>query len=144
MKELIVFTCHCGKEYVPYRASQQKHCSHQCRDAYRYYKDREKRLAKDVEHFKKTHTREKGREQYAKAKERAPEKMRARSLMSAAIKRGQLVRQPCEKCGEPKVHGHHTDYSKPLDVMWLCRKHHYEEHRRRHAHIARIKEMRKV
>lgn len=46
-----------------------------------------------------------------------------------AIATGRLVRQPCEKCGATKVDAHHDDYSKPLDVRWLCRKHHLEHHR---------------
>ncbi len=40
-----------------------------------------------------------------------------------------IIPQPCERCGSPKVHGHHEDYSKPLEVMWLCTKHHGERHR---------------
>lgn len=30
-------------------------------------------------------------------------------------------------CGHPAV-GHHWDYSQLLDVIWLCQKHHVEEH----------------
>ena len=46
-----------------------------------------------------------------------------------AIKDGSLVRGECEVCGtNDKTEGHHDDYSKPLDVRWLCRKHHSQWH----------------
>ena len=60
---------------------------------------------------------------------RHPDKYRARNTMSNAIRDGKLMRQACEECGDPRTHGHHHDYSKPLDVQWLCPKHHGEEHR---------------
>lgn len=51
-----------------------------------------------------------------------------------AIERGHLVRPAaCEKCrrvpplakdGRSNIHAHHADYSKPLDVEWLCAKCH--------------------
>jgi len=47
-----------------------------------------------------------------------------------AIDAGKLVREPCEVCGNTKSEGHHEDYSKPLDVVWLCRKHHVAAHTR--------------
>jgi hypothetical protein len=57
-----------------------------------------------------------------------PEKVAAGYVYREALKTGKLKRQPCEVCGETKVDGHHEDYSKPLEVRWLCRKHHNEIH----------------
>lgn len=51
-------------------------------------------------------------------------KIYVRNKTYSAIKRGLLKREPCEICGDTKVEAHHTDYSKPFDVKWLCRKHH--------------------
>jgi len=45
-----------------------------------------------------------------------------------ALYHGELVREPCVVCGEEKSQGHHEDYSKPLDVVWLCSLHHHERH----------------
>jgi hypothetical protein len=42
---------------------------------------------------------------------------------------GRLTPQPCERCGREDTHGHHEDYSKPLDVNWLCPPCHGERHR---------------
>lgn len=58
-----------------------------------------------------------------------PVKEMARSLVSRAIASGRLVKQPCESCGEAKAHAHHDDYSKPLEVRWLCTTHHAEWHK---------------
>lgn len=54
---------------------------------------------------------------------------RAHWTVRNAIRDGRLVRQPCEVCGNPRTDAHHDDYSRPLDVRWLCRKHHGEQHR---------------
>lgn len=60
---------------------------------------------------------------------RDPMKNRARLKTRRAILSGALVRQPCEVCGNPKVDAHHVDYSRPLDVRWLCRRHHADAHK---------------
>lgn len=50
-----------------------------------------------------------------------PERERAHAAVARAIKKGLLVRGPCEVCGTTRrVQGHHDDYSKPLEVRWLC------------------------
>jgi len=62
--------------------------------------------------------------------ERWPEREAARRAVAIAVRAGRLVRGPCERCGmTTKVEGHHDDYSRPLDVRWLCSTHHDEVHR---------------
>lgn len=64
-----------------------------------------------------------------RANERYPEHKWARDTVAKAIVAGKLAKQPCEVCGTRKrVQAHHDDYSKPLDVRWLCIKHHKEHH----------------
>lgn len=53
----------------------------------------------------------------------------AHKIATKAIRQGRLVRQPCIICGDPESDGHHEDYSKPLEVIWLCRGHHIRLHR---------------
>ena len=53
----------------------------------------------------------------------------AREMVKALVKTGEIKKQPC-KCGNPKSMAHHPDYAKPLEVVWLCHKHHYEEHQK--------------
>jgi hypothetical protein len=64
-------------------------------------------------------------------KERHPGKRKAHNAVAAAVRSGKLKQKPCEKpgCGHPDTEAHHPDYSKPLDVVWLCRAHHEEVHR---------------
>lgn len=57
-----------------------------------------------------------------------PEKRAAHKAVEWALKRGDLLRGACVRCGAEKAQAHHDDYSKPLEVMWLCRAHHVERH----------------
>ncbi len=54
----------------------------------------------------------------------------ASTIVSRALKAGKIVRpDTCEICGiEGRIHGHHEDYDKPLEVMWLCPKCHHGRH----------------
>ena len=73
---------------------------------------------------KRTETYRRNRIKY---KKRHPEKIKARSLVQYAIKKGELIKEPCMECNNKKVEAHHKDYNKPLEVQWLCRKHHLLE-----------------
>lgn len=48
----------------------------------------------------------------------------ARYKYRHALYHGILVPKPCEVCGEKKAEGHHPDYDEPLEVSWLCERHH--------------------
>jgi hypothetical protein len=53
-------------------------------------------------------------------------KVLARNRVYKAIKAGKLIKQPCQVCGDVNSQAHHTDYTKPLMVQWLCPFHHRE------------------
>lgn len=55
-------------------------------------------------------------------------KKKAQNSVGAAIRKGKMVRQPCEICGDPNAEAHHDDYSQKRNVRWLCRAHHEEHH----------------
>lgn len=54
--------------------------------------------------------------------------------VAQAEKRGSLIRpKACSNCGTAaKLHAHHPDYTKPLDVMWLCHSCHGHIHLETH------------
>jgi ribosomal protein S27AE len=58
------------------------------------------------------------------------QKRAARRKVATEIEAGRLQRQSCRSCGATKADAHHHDYSKPLDIQWLCRRCHFAEERR--------------
>jgi hypothetical protein len=60
--------------------------------------------------------------------ERAAYRQRSRMVARVARRQGRLKPQPCEQCGSKKSHGHHDDYTKPLEVRWLCIGCHAQKH----------------
>lgn len=132
--------------------SQSKYCSSKCsregeRKSWRAYGDRnrekrreyhrkfyarnrEKIIARTVAYHKTPAGKEAIKKTDARQRAISPEKGRARGAVKAAIVAGRLSRQPCVKCGNLKVEAHHADYSKPLDVIWVCPKHHRELHKK--------------
>lgn len=67
----------------------------------------------------------------ANYRERYPMKYAAHIVARNAIRDGKLIpAASCEVCNSnEKIEGHHDDYTKPLDLRWLCEKCHKAWHR---------------
>ena len=80
--------------------------------------------------FKKKERKEQIKKYQQKRREKFKGKEYARNKVNNSIRDGKLKRLPCEKCGEKKSEAHHADYRSPLKIIWLCRKHHLELHKK--------------
>jgi hypothetical protein len=73
---------------------------------------------------------------------RAHLKAKAYSAYVKALNSGELVRPRfCERCDaqtERGLHGHHRDYTRPLDVRWLCPACHGLAHREERLHDTHV------
>lgn len=60
--------------------------------------------------------------QNAREKLFPPAIRRARYAVNNAVRRGKLEKpNACQWCGaKGRIHAHHEDYGKPLEVIWLC------------------------
>jgi len=132
--------------------SQAKYCSPNCarlgaRESWKRYGDRnkEKRLAYHRELYERDpearaaqckdyRSTPAGKQAVQitgiRQRHRFPEKYKARQAVLIAVRAGRMEKLPCQVCGDPAAEAHHPDYSRPLDVVWLCAPHHRAEHRR--------------
>lgn len=55
-------------------------------------------------------------------------KYMAHLAVQRALVSGKLEKQSCEVCGTTKFDAHHDRYNEPLNVRWLCRRHHVKLH----------------
>jgi hypothetical protein len=100
----------CSKEYV--RNSVLKNI-----DYYRAYK-----------RVYRKRNRENITEEHRKWLSNNPTKKYAHYRIMHELRMGRMKKLPCKLCGDINSHGHHPDYSKPLEVVWLCPKHHADLH----------------
>lgn len=99
-------------------------------------KDVSKNYRSNIEHYvnyevlreKRPERKEFKKDQQIKHRTLNKDKYKARCAVANAIRDKRLFRLNCEKCGSPESQAHHEDYSKPLDVRWLCFSCHRAEH----------------
>ena len=160
MKEKVCFKCNVLKPLSDFYKHKQMGDGHlnKCKsctkkDVHNYREDNlekireydrnrpnhEERLKRNKEYAKT----EKGKEVSAKGlknyRRKHVDRHRAKALFWYALRDGKVIRPDrCQHCNVECVpQGHHNDYSKPLDVVWVCVPCHTEFH-------TRVKELERV
>ena len=107
-----------------------KVCAKQDVHEHRHGKGRERVLAYDLERANQPHRIALRAQKTAQWRAEHPDRKRAQSLLGSAVKAGRV--KPWPVCAVPecceKPEAHHPDYSRPLDVVWLCSAHHKQAH----------------
>lgn len=107
-----------------------KECTKNDVRAHRYSESREKILQYDRLRANNPKRKEKRKTIISNWVKKHPEKVSAQQKLRRAIKSGLIIKWPvcalpeCDK----KPEAHHPDYSRPLDVVWLCTAHHRQTH----------------
>lgn len=103
-----------------------------CRVCSSIYNRKWRKEPKQIRYIKQwnSNNRDKINKSIKEYKGKNPLKSQAHSIVQWAIKKGRLTKMPCLICDDTQSEAHHEDYSLPLDVLWLCKKHHKERHRK--------------
>ena len=94
-----------------------------CRECYRVYNTSDRRQQKEYQQT------DRAKELRADYQQRNLPAHSAHQKVYVALQAGELTQLPCEVCDSSNSEAHHEDYSKPLEVSWLCREHHQDLHR---------------
>lgn len=104
-----------------------------CKDCHKRRMRDRSRSSPSVQEYDRARAKTPERKSKAKAyqqqyRARFPLADKARAAVGRAVRSGKLKKLACEFCGREDVHAHHKDYSRPLDVIWLCPKCHHRLH----------------
>lgn len=93
-------------------------------------KKRRKRTGAQPKRYCTDPIQRKRNEDMYRSERKYPEKKAARIILNAYISMGKIVKpNSCEMCLKKiRVEGHHEDYSKPLEVKWVCKRCHADIH----------------
>lgn len=125
--------------------SRCKECHKACVRANRaknvdYYREYDAKRFQEDPRVRKRHVRyqktDAGKESLNKSRrkwlEENSDKRAAHTILNNAVRDGRVNKPDCcSRChAQPeRIDGHHADYTKPLDVIWLCRQCHVDIHR---------------
>lgn len=90
--------------------------------------DKHRKTDKEYQRIKRAENPERKSEENEVYNRENPNRIKANSILNVAIKKGEIKRSLCRDCDRTDTHGHHEDYSKPLEVKWLCPVHHKKLH----------------
>lgn len=127
-KEIAEFYVH--KAMSDGRLNKCKECTKS--DVKKHYREAIDRIkAYDIERNKTKERKEMQGRMSRTARTKYPIKFGARAIVGNAVRDGRITKPTsCQTCGKQKqLDGHHSDYAKPLDVMWLCRQCHNDWHK---------------
>lgn len=132
------YRCHKKKPLTEFYVCKQMSDVHfgKCKECYRIdvVTNRVKKLEyyRAYDHKRKNDParREQRRRNSRRTTRLFPTKRNAHHIVWKAIRAKTLFKKPCEVCGNPNVDAHHDDYGKPLEVRWLCVRHHHAAHRK--------------
>jgi len=95
-----------------------------------YLKNRDSVLARTKKW--RQENKSKFKEMWDKSNKKNPHKRHARKLLNRCIDNGKIIKpNECSMCGnKSRIKAHHTDYSKPFEVQWLCSSCHAYIHRK--------------
>lgn len=126
-------------EYAKHRLSRDGH-RHDCRSCVKANKAKVKpktpeQIRREKERAAEAHRRAANRIAVKIWSENNPEAVAARRALHRAVAKGIVTPAPsCQvlNCTETRIDGHHHNYSRPTQVLWLCRAHHRQLHAGRH------------
>ena len=118
------FACHVEKSLEDFPANRSKPLGkgYMCRKCRKEYE-----AGRPSNNTPSEETKGLNRERSRQAYTDNPEATQARRMILNLINLGLIKRESCQYplCHRKKTDGHHPDYSKPLEVVWLCRSHHH-------------------
>lgn len=148
---MICSKCKTDKPSIEFYASpKEKRCKSCMAEKYKRWVTSEKghsvRLASSLKFSRsekgKIVSRRGGKTYRAKPENRDWDKFRdkrnARLKVFHALRSGKIKKKCCKECGSVDTQGHHEDYSKPLEVIWLCPMHHTQIHLKKKKEINNV------
>ncbi len=125
----VCITCHKLKPYSEFYRHPGTRDGHlgkckECQKAAYQLRNPEKVKAYDKSRYQKPERKASLEQARVKRRMLHPEIRKARTAVYRAVRKGAIIKKSCAICGSLKSDAHHPDYNKPLEVQWLCRKHH--------------------
>lgn len=81
--------------------------------------------------------KKKTKQRVSEWRKRNPQKVKAQRIVFVALRNGSIKKAPCF-CGATKVEAHHSNYRKPLEILWLCKVHHRKADMERRSKLSTV------